>query len=107
MKCWFKIITLLVYTLVGRSGLCASSLTQEGAEQSAETKQIVDRIVLVKSSRTMTLESNGHILKTYKVALGGDPIGPKERQGDHKTPEGEYVVDAKNSHSQFYLALHI
>jgi murein L,D-transpeptidase YafK len=107
MKCWFKIITLLVCTLAGRSAHCASSLPREGAAQSVEIKQIVDRIVIVKSSRTMTLENNGHVLKTYKVALGGDPIGPKEREGDHKTPEGEYLVDAKNAHSQFYLALHI
>ena len=55
----------------------------------------------------MTLESNGHVLKTYRVALGGDPIGAKERQGDHKTPEGLYLVDAKNAQSQFYMALHI
>ena len=55
----------------------------------------------------MTLESNGRVLKTYKVALGGQPVGAKERQGDHKTPEGEYIIDAKNEHSQFYMALHL
>jgi len=55
----------------------------------------------------MTLEGKGEVLKTYKVALGGRPVGAKGRQGDHKTPEGDYVVDAKNAHSQFYLALHL
>lgn len=43
-----------------------------------------DRIVIVKSSRTMTLESDGQPIKTYKVALGGQPIGAKRQQGDHK-----------------------
>lgn len=53
------------------------------------------------------LESGGKPFKTYKVALGSQPIGPKRRHGDHKTPEGEYLVDAKNSHSQFLMALHL
>jgi murein L,D-transpeptidase YafK len=75
--------------------------------QSSEAPQVADRIVVVKSTRTMTLESKGHTLKTYKVALGGQPVGAKERQGDHKTPEGEYAVNAKNAHSQFYKALHL
>ena len=66
-----------------------------------------DRIVIVKSARIMTLMSGGQVLKTYQVALGGDPVGPKVRAGDKKTPEGEYVVDSKNAKSRFHLALHI
>jgi hypothetical protein len=34
-----------------------------------------DRIVIVKSTRTLTLLNRGQVLKTYKVALGGDPTG--------------------------------
>ncbi|HEY1527645.1 MAG TPA: L,D-transpeptidase family protein [Candidatus Angelobacter sp.] len=60
-----------------------------------------------KSKRTMTLLSGGRVLKTYKVALGTVPVGPKRIEGDHKTPEGSYVIDAKNPHSLFHLALHI
>jgi murein L,D-transpeptidase YafK len=66
-----------------------------------------DLIVIVKSTRTMTLYSRHVVLKTYKVALSRDPVGPKERAGDHKVPEGDYVVDEKNAHSRFHLALHI
>jgi murein L,D-transpeptidase YafK len=76
------------------------------AAQSPQAKK-VDRIVVIKSKRTMALESDGHVLKTYKVALGTQPIGAKGRQGDHKTPEGDYFVDAKNPNSQFYMALHL
>jgi murein L,D-transpeptidase YafK len=75
--------------------------------QSPDENKRVDRILILKSARTMTLESNGQPLKTYKVALGGQPIGAKQEQGDHKTPEGVYFVDAKNAHSQFYMALHL
>ncbi len=55
----------------------------------------------------MALLRNGKVLKTYKVALSTVPVGPKEREGDHKVPEGLYVVDSKNAHSKFHLALHI
>lgn len=66
-----------------------------------------DRIVVVKSRRTMTLLRQGKVLKTYKVALGGEPRGPKTQQGDNRTPEGLYTVDSRNPRSQFHLALHI
>jgi murein L,D-transpeptidase YafK len=51
--------------------------------------------------------SGGKVLKTYKVALGGNPIGPKVQQGDHRTPEGIYVLDHRNVHSQYYKSIHI
>jgi murein L,D-transpeptidase YafK len=66
-----------------------------------------DKIVILKSARSMTLFSGGKVLKIYKVALGSAPVGPKRVEGDHKTPEGNYVIDAKNPHSQFHLSLHI
>jgi murein L,D-transpeptidase YafK len=55
----------------------------------------------------MILMSGGQVLRTYKVALGRSPVGPKTRLGDHKTPEGEYVIDAKKNPSRFHLALRI
>ena len=73
----------------------------------AATTAHADKIIILKSARQMTLLSAGKILKTYKVALGSVPIGPKQVEGDHKTPEGNYVIDAKNAHSQFHLSLHI
>lgn len=66
-----------------------------------------DRIVIMKSARTMTLLHGAQVLKTYKVALGGQPLGAKERAGDHKTPEGHYVVDSKVPNSRFHRALHL
>jgi len=51
--------------------------------------------------------SGGKPVKTYKVALGTEPFGPKQRQGDHKTPEGIYSVDAKVAQSEFHRALHL
>ncbi|MGC2743411.1 MAG: L,D-transpeptidase family protein [Candidatus Angelobacter sp.] len=79
-------------------GLCSAAVA-------APTQ--ADKIIILKSARSMTLFSGGKVLKTYKVALGSVPVGPKRVEGDHKTPEGDYIIDAKNPHSQFHLSLHI
>jgi len=70
-------------------------------------KGSADRILIEKKARRLTLISKGEVLKTYKIALGGNPVGPKERAGDHKTPEGTYVIDARNKNSRYHLSLHI
>ena len=66
-----------------------------------------DKVLIEKQERRLTLLSMGEVIKTYKVALGGNPVGTKERQGDNKTPEGIYIIDSRNTKSDFYLSLHI
>jgi tetratricopeptide (TPR) repeat protein len=67
----------------------------------------VDKVLIEKKERRLTLILRGEVLKTYKIALGGNPIGPKERQGDNKTPEGTYVIDSRNKGSRYHRSLHI
>jgi len=83
--------------------LCAVALAQRQSEPVLHA----DRVLVLKKERTLELLSHGNVVKSYKVALGGDPVGPKARQGDHKTPEGIYVLDSRNAHSQFYRSIHI
>jgi murein L,D-transpeptidase YafK len=87
--------------------ICAIALLLLTVQVQGTAKLEADTIVISKSARTMSLLSGGKALKTYKVALGGVPVGPKRVEGDHKTPEGNYVIDAKNGHSRFHLALHV
>ena len=77
------------------------------AKDPAPTVKGADRIIIVKSARTMTLMSGSQVLRTYTVALGAQPVGPKRQAGDHKTPEGEYIIDSKSTQSRFHLALHV
>jgi murein L,D-transpeptidase YafK len=86
---------------------CALALVLLAAPARTAGKPQADKILIVKSSRTMTLFSGERILRTYKVALGTVPRGPKRIEGDHKTPEGIYTIDAKNPQSRFHLSLHI
>lgn len=83
------------------------SLVTFAADNSAALTTTVDAIVVAKANRTMTLMRDGKPLKTYKVALSRESVGPKEREGDHRVPEGQYIIDSKNPHSRFHLALHI
>ena len=89
------------------TAVLAGLLCALGTSQTAPTPLHADRVVVLKKERTLQLLNQGKVIKTYKVALGGDPVGPKTRQGDHKTPEGAYVLDSRNPHSQFYKSIHI
>jgi murein L,D-transpeptidase YafK len=63
------------------------------------------RIVVSKSRRRLALYSDGRLVREYRVALGKNPSDDKERQGDYRTPEGEFYVCVKNAASKFYLSL--
>jgi murein L,D-transpeptidase YafK len=67
----------------------------------------VDRVVVYKRERKLVLLSQGKELRSYKIALGIEPVGPKARQGDHRTPEGVYILDSRNPNSHFHKAFHI
>jgi murein L,D-transpeptidase YafK len=66
-----------------------------------------DRVIVMKKERTLTLMSGDKVLKVYKIALGVDPVGPKPMEGDHKTPEGNYILDRRNPKSKYYRSIHI
>ncbi len=68
-------------------------------------KEPVDQILVEKKKRKLTLLLKGQAIKSYKIALGGNPVGPKERQGDNKTPEGNYTIESRNPNSKFHLSL--
>jgi hypothetical protein len=66
-----------------------------------------DRVLVEKSIRRLSLLRNGTLLKTYRVALGRAPVGPKEQEGDQRTPEGIYQIDFHKEDSDYHRALHV
>jgi murein L,D-transpeptidase YafK len=66
-----------------------------------------DSILIVKSEHRLYLMKEGWPLHSYPIALGLTPVGAKYREGDFRTPEGHYIVDARNLHSKFYRALRL
>lgn len=67
----------------------------------------IDRIVIEKSARRMSIHQDARILRTYDIALGFAPTGDKIKEGDGKTPEGIYKVDRRNPNSSYTLSLGI
>ena len=67
---------------------------------------MVTKIVVSKSQRLLTAYgADGRVLKVVPAIVGRDPAGAKEREGDGRTPEGEYQVCFKNPQSRFHLSL--
>ena len=60
---------------------------------------VVDRLIVMKSERKMIAFAGNRELKTYKIALGGAPLGHKQFEGDRKTPEGIYTINDRNPNS--------
>jgi murein L,D-transpeptidase YafK len=67
----------------------------------------VDRVLVKKKDHKLLLMNGDAVVKSYPVALARGGLEPKQRQGDHKTPEGPYVIDSRNQTSRFHRALHV
>ena len=94
---------LLAIVVTAAAGLYAHTPTGETLPAGAT----VDRMIVDKSARTLTLLAGDRVLKAYPIRLGRNPSGPKTREGDSRTPEGVYVIDYRNPRSRFHLALHV
>jgi murein L,D-transpeptidase YafK len=66
---------------------------------------VIDRLVVHKAKREMQAYSNGTLVKTYTIALGFGPVGHKEYEGDGRTPEGIYTINARNANSSYHKNL--
>jgi hypothetical protein len=63
------------------------------------------RVVVEKGARRLRLYAGGELVRVRRVALGFEPAGDKVKQGDGRTPEGDFYVCMKNERSKFYLSL--
>jgi murein L,D-transpeptidase YafK len=63
--------------------------------------------VVKKAERRLFLYDGNKLVKTYRIGLGLSPEGDKVRQGDRRTPEGDFYIFTRNDKSAFYLSLGI
>lgn len=82
---------------------CVVFISQSPAAEIAEP----DRILVLKSERKLLLMSGEQVIRSMDISLGLRPEGPKQQEGDYKTPEGVYVLEARNPDSDFFLSLKI
>lgn len=75
--------------------------------RSAESLPAVDRVVVHKTERRLVLLHGDAVVRTYKIALGVNPVGQKERAGDLRTPEGRYFLSRRNPRSDYFLSIQV
>ncbi len=93
------ILTLLAALPFESTGCAPAPSVPEGTT--------ADYLLIEKSARRLTLYTKGAPLKSYQVALGREPEGPKVREGDNRTPEGTYSIDGRKHDSGYHRALHV
>ncbi|KQC01159.1 murein L,D-transpeptidase family protein [Pedobacter sp. Hv1] len=72
-----------------------------------ELKNMVNKVLVVKSERKMYLQKDGKTIKTFAIALGPNPVGQKQYEGDGKTPEGVYTLDWQRWETPVFHSFHI
>ena len=82
-------------------------LLQSPSLAKVSQKNTADQIVVWKSKRRLVLFKDKKPIKTYRIRLGFNPEGPKRKEGDGRTPEGNYWITHKNPHSSFHKSLGI
>jgi murein L,D-transpeptidase YafK len=110
----FKILLLLLLTLLF-SG-CEPDVPKDTYNLEECKKELleaedyagdegIDRILVVKKDRKMYLYKEGKVQSVIPVSLGKNPIGPKQEQGDNRTPEGEFFIHRKLCSPKYYRSL--
>lgn len=66
-----------------------------------------DYVLVDKSERKLYLFKAGRVLREFDVSLGLVPNGPKQREGDFRTPEGKYRLDMRNANSDYFLSIRV
>ena len=62
-------------------------------------------LVVYKAQRELQFYDGEKLLKTYRTALGLNPLDDKRKEGDGCTPEGDFYICTKNDLSKFHLFL--
>lgn len=68
---------------------------------------LVDKVLVHKYERRLEVISEGEVIRSYRVSLGKQPTGHKQRAGDQRTPEGLYTIDWRQQSERFNLSLHL
>ena len=87
--------------------LSVAVFVPQPARATSEALQAADKVLVVKSEHRLYLLRDGQPFKSYRVAFGLNPTGHKEREGDYRTPEGSYLLDGRNSQSEYFLSIHV
>ncbi len=98
--------TPIVDSLPRTPGAAGSPLSPAAAA-AGDTLPTANKVLVRKSERRMYLLRGDEVLRSYRVALGLNPVGHKEREGDFRTPEGRYRLVKRNPRSDFFMSMKV
>ncbi len=75
--------------------------------RSTESLPSIDHLVVHKTERRLLLLHGNTVVRSYKIALGLNPTGQKQREGDFRTPEGHYYLVRRNPRSDYFLSIQV
>ncbi len=107
------ILTTLIFsltTLAQGSELLARADTRMVIPDPAPTADpqfAITEVLVKKGERRLYLLNGDEKVRSYRISLGENPVGHKLYEGDERTPEGSYLLDWRNSNSDFYKSMHI
>jgi len=87
---WVVVVAVAAAVATARAG--------ETARRGGRTLPVIE---VWKAKRQLWLEKNGTVIRKFRISLGTDPREPKLRQGDGRTPVGNYYVSEKRAKSPF------
>ena len=91
----------------GRPSAHANANASASDTSAVPPQLLADHVVVRKSERRMYLMRGDTVLRSYRVALGLNPVGPKEHEGDSRTPEGHYLLTRRNPRSEYFLSIEV
>lgn len=104
---WLSIIIGLSLAAIVSTSAIAYAKSTSTSKTPIPASAVIDRVFVDKSDRILTLMSDGKIIRSYRIALGGSPSGHKQQEGDQRTPVGIYTLDYKNENSIAHRSIHI
>ncbi len=102
MKNWIAVLTCTVAAVAALTLSYANWPTKPIPDDA-----VADLVVIRKGERRLLLVAGGRFLKSYEISLGREPRGPKRREGDGRTPYGDYTIDGRNEQSAYHRSLRI
>jgi L,D-peptidoglycan transpeptidase YkuD (ErfK/YbiS/YcfS/YnhG family) len=64
-------------------------------------------IRVYKAEGALELWCGGALARAMAATFGANPVGPKRREGDERTPEGEYTITSRERSARFYRFLRL
>lgn len=88
-----------------RAADIVDAFTPASSRSSEAVLPRASEVRVYKGQRRLELWQGRQMLRSYRISLGLDPIGHKQREGDSRTPEGRYRLTARNERSDFFLSI--